>query len=253
MATNSIIEKVNGTDSSSNRIASTFYCTCSTAAGTKQKDATPSDSCVFNDSCLITGVTVFVKFTETNTNGAATLKVGTSSAKSIKCFGTTATGQTETGSWYAGSVVSFTYDGTNWIQNDYKYNTNTTYTLGTSGSNITLSPNLGSVQSVTAPYATSAGDASTVNNKIVGTNVPSDAVFTDSNVTQTNDTTTNSNLRILFSNSANDTTETAGVKKSGNLLYNPYQNELTAGYFTGTVFQGITANVDYALANSITM
>ena len=36
---------------------------------------------------------------------------------------------------------------------------NTTYTLGTSGNNITLTPSSGSVQSVTAPYATSAGSA----------------------------------------------------------------------------------------------
>ena len=233
MATNSIINKINGTDSSANRIASSFYCTCDTAASTKQKDATPADSCVFDNSCLITGVTVFVKFTNTNTNGTATLKVGTSSAKSIKCFGTTATGQTETGSWYPGSVVSFTYDGTNWIQNDYKYNTNTTYTLGTSGNKITLSPSGSPTQSVTAPYATesgSAANASLVNGKTVGTDVPSDAVFTDNKVKQTNDTTTDSNLRILFSNSANDTTETAGVKKSGNLLYNPYDDELIAGY-----------------------
>lgn len=37
--------------------------------------------------------------------------------------------------------------------------TNTTYTIGTSGNNITLTPSSGSVQSITAPYATSAGSA----------------------------------------------------------------------------------------------
>lgn len=35
----------------------------------------------------------------------------------------------------------------------------TTYTIGTSGNNITLTPSSGSVQSITAPYATSAGSA----------------------------------------------------------------------------------------------
>lgn len=38
-------------------------------------------------------------------------------------------------------------------------NTNTTYTIGTSGNNITLTPSRGSAQSITAPYATSAGSA----------------------------------------------------------------------------------------------
>ena len=39
-------------------------------------------------------------------------------------YGTTKSGTTETTSWYAGSVVSFTYDGSNWVMNDYKYDTN---------------------------------------------------------------------------------------------------------------------------------
>lgn len=47
--------------------------------------------------------------------------------------------------------------------------TNTTYTLGTSGNNVTLTPSSGSVQSVTAPYATNAGK---VNNHTVGMDIP---------------------------------------------------------------------------------
>lgn len=128
MATNSIIEKVNGTDSSSNRIASTFYCTCSTAAATAQKDATPSDSCVFNDSCLITGVTVHVKFTNSNTHATPTLKVGTATAKQIMKYGTTKPGTTAITSWQAGSVVSLTYDGTYWQMNDHLDDTTNTNT-----------------------------------------------------------------------------------------------------------------------------
>ena len=38
-------------------------------------------------------------------------------------------------------------------------NTNTTYTIGTNGNTITLTPSSGSAQSITAPYATSAGSA----------------------------------------------------------------------------------------------
>jgi hypothetical protein len=120
MATNYIIEKVNGTDSSSNRIASTFYGTCGTAAATAQKEVTLSDSCVFNDSCLVTGVTIHVKFSYINSNATPTLKVGTATAKQIMAYGTTKAGTTATASWYAGAVVSFTYDGTYWVMNDYK-------------------------------------------------------------------------------------------------------------------------------------
>lgn len=42
---------------------------------------------------------------------------------------------------------------------------NTTYTLGTSGNNVTLTPSSGSAQSITVPYATSAGSA-TDNTKV---------------------------------------------------------------------------------------
>ena len=65
---NSVITKVTGTDSSSNRIGSTFYGTCTTAAATASKAVTLSDSCVFTDSCLVTGVTIHVKFTNSNTH-----------------------------------------------------------------------------------------------------------------------------------------------------------------------------------------
>ena len=62
-----------------------------------------------------------------NANSVAnpTLNVNSTGAKPIMRYGTTTPGTTNTLSWYAGSVVSFTYDGTNWVQNDYKENTNT--------------------------------------------------------------------------------------------------------------------------------
>ena len=49
-------------------------------------------------------------------------------------------------------------DGT-WATPSYTTNTNTTYTIGTSGNTVTLTPSSGSVQSITVPYATSAGSA----------------------------------------------------------------------------------------------
>ena len=48
-------------------------------------------------------------------------------------YGTTKPGTTATASWYAGSVVSFTYDGTYWVQNDYKSDTNTQTVSGVKG------------------------------------------------------------------------------------------------------------------------
>ena len=55
---------------------------------------------------------------------------------------------------------------------------NTTYTLGTSGNNVTLTPSSGSANTITVPYAT---NASKVNNHTVAKDVPSNAVFTDTN------------------------------------------------------------------------
>lgn len=172
MADNSVITKVTGTDTSTNRIASTFYGTCSTGASTAAKAVTLSDSCVFNDSCLVTGVTIHVKFTNSNANSTPTLQVGTATAKQIMKYGTTKAGATADTSWQAGSVVSFTYDGTYWQMNDH---------LDTA----------------------------------------------DVKVTQTA-TSTNSTYEVLFSNSANNTTETAGARKNNNLTFNPSTGTLDA-------------------------
>lgn len=95
-------------------IASGLYGTCSTAASTAQKDVTLADF-----DTLRTGVTVHVKFTYSNTAANATLKVGSTSAKNLCMYGTTRVGTTVDSSWPAGAVVSFTYDGTSWVMNDY--------------------------------------------------------------------------------------------------------------------------------------
>lgn len=49
----------------------------------------------------------------------------------------------------------------------------TTYTLGTSGNNITLTPSGGTAQSVTAPYATSAGSSTKATQDQSGNNIKS--------------------------------------------------------------------------------
>lgn len=55
---------------------------------------------------------------------------------------------------------------------------------------------------------------------------------TDTNVTQTNDTTSSDDYRLLLSNSANDNNETASTKKSSNITGNPKTGELKAKSFT---------------------
>lgn len=101
-------------------IGSTLYGTCTTAAGTAQKDVT-----LANFDKLITGVTVHVRFTNSNTHATPTMKVGSTAAIQIMRYGTTKPGTTAAWSWYAGAVVSFTYDGTYWVMNDMIGNDNT--------------------------------------------------------------------------------------------------------------------------------
>ena len=102
-------------------IGSTLYGTCSTAAGTAQKDVTCA-----NFDKLITGVTIHVKFTNSNTHATPTLKVNSTTAAQIMRYGTTKPGTSEAASWMAGSVISFTYDGTYWQMNGW---VNSTYTI----------------------------------------------------------------------------------------------------------------------------
>ena len=84
-----------------------WYGTSSTGAGTAAKVVTcPGFT-------LKTGETIAVKFTNTNTVIAPTLNVNGTGAKTIVTKTTTSTLK---GAWSAGSIVLFTYDGTNWVQ-----------------------------------------------------------------------------------------------------------------------------------------
>lgn len=90
-------------DGSDYKLASGLFGTCTTPASTAAKVVTCTDF----DS-LDEGVTIHVKFTNAQSAASPTLNVNSTGAKSI----------TGGGSWSAGSVCSFTYDGTNWIRND---------------------------------------------------------------------------------------------------------------------------------------
>ena len=89
------------------------YCTCDTATSTVAKVATIVSGSL---STLSTGDQAIVKFTYANSATNPTLQVGSTTAKTIKRYGTTAPGTSGASSWNAGSCVYLVYDGTYWQQ-----------------------------------------------------------------------------------------------------------------------------------------
>jgi hypothetical protein len=96
-------------------VGHTLYGTCSTESNTAAKIVVMPDF-----SSLVDGVTIKVAFTNSNTAENPTLNVNSTGAKSIYRYGTTRPGTTADSSWEAGSVLSFTYDGSSWMMNDYQ-------------------------------------------------------------------------------------------------------------------------------------
>lgn len=99
---------------STHLVGSTLYGTCTTAADTAAKVVTCAD---FDQ--LMEGITIHVKFTNSNSATNPTLNVNNTGAKNIYKYGTAAPGTTAATSWSAGSVISFTYDGSYWQMNDH--------------------------------------------------------------------------------------------------------------------------------------
>jgi hypothetical protein len=96
------------------------YGVCETAAGTAAKVVT-----VGSDFTLVAGAQVIVKFTNANSASNPTLNVNSTGAKPVCQYGTTRIGTSSTSSgWRAGSIQTFTYDGTSWVRD---YWTNSTY------------------------------------------------------------------------------------------------------------------------------
>ena len=100
-----------------------YYGICSTAKGTAQKTVTIS-----NIETLTDGLSIFVKFTATNTAENPTLKINNLDPVAIKRYGTTAASTSTASSWNAGAVVQLIYDGTNFIMENFN---NTTYSAMT--------------------------------------------------------------------------------------------------------------------------
>lgn len=102
-------------------IAATAYGVCDTAASEAIKNVE------MTGFKLQEGMTVHIKFTNANSVSNPKLKFNSeanTNAKPIVQYGTTAAGITEeTDGWYAGAVLTLTYDGTSWVR-DQGFNTN---------------------------------------------------------------------------------------------------------------------------------
>lgn len=85
-------------------VAASLYGTCATAAGTAEKAVTLPECDV-----LVPGMSLSVKFTNSNTAANPTLNVNSLGAVPIYRYGITAAGNTVSTSWPAGAVVQFTY------------------------------------------------------------------------------------------------------------------------------------------------
>lgn len=100
-------------------VGSTLFGVCNTPIDTAAKIIQESDQTLgaYFKTLSSAGVTVHIKFTygnsvpANNSNNLLTLKVGSSTAKPIVNPGGSCI-------WSPGAVVSFTYDGTNWVAND---------------------------------------------------------------------------------------------------------------------------------------
>lgn len=91
-------------------IAEHPYGVCATGASTVAKTVAIDYSSTLS---LFTGLTVRVKFSSANTASNPTLNVNGTGAKAMMLFGSL-----RLTSWEAGAVITFTYDGTNWVVNN---------------------------------------------------------------------------------------------------------------------------------------
>lgn len=119
--TTGLITKINPGNGTNYNFASSAYGECSTDAMTAAKTVE------MTGFTLIKGITVFIKFTNSNLAEAPTLNVNGTGAKPIVLYGTTNSDTTEeTTGWWDGAILALTYDGTSWVRNT-GYNTDTHY------------------------------------------------------------------------------------------------------------------------------
>lgn len=109
------------------------YCTCGSGTSTVAKVATIVSGSL---DTLKTGDQAIVKFTYANSATNPTLQIGTTAAKNIKRYGSSAPGTSSSSSWNANSCILFIYDGTDWqmvgwLNSTYSEISKTNITSGT--------------------------------------------------------------------------------------------------------------------------
>lgn len=150
-----VITKVSA-NSGTHLISTSFYGTCTTAAGTAAKAVIINDTNITDAITLVNGMTLAVKFVNSNSVANPTITVynnsGTAAAptqgsttliaaKSIYQVNTnldaagTAASTSAATSWKAGATVIFVYDGQGWVEASSTYNqdNNTTALTSMSG------------------------------------------------------------------------------------------------------------------------
>ncbi len=100
---------------------SVAYATCSTAAATAEKIVTIQGNINWT---LTIGSVIYVKFTETNTAQNPTLNVNDTGGMPIWYSSAVITTSSLSCAGYANRVISYLYDGTNWVFNGWSYDSN---------------------------------------------------------------------------------------------------------------------------------
>ena len=98
---------------------SIMYGVCDSSASTKAKTVTVTNWPVASGGTIPTGLTITVKFSNSNSASSPTLNVNSSGAIAIKKYGSTSIGTSTDTAWSSGAIVTLTYDGTYWIANDH--------------------------------------------------------------------------------------------------------------------------------------
>ena len=208
-------------------IGSTLFAICDTkdiaaTGGSNIKQAALQGSAYFSET---TGVTIHVKFTYANTETDSTLlklqiasSSGYTTARPIVNYNGPIT-------WNANSVMSFTFDGTNYVINSSAIDGSSiqNLSLGNISNEGKLSGHPDSLVITNSNSEIAAGEAfETVSTQSQDTKflrsdgtwaVPSYTVNTDESVKQT-PTTTSANYELLFSGSADNTEHTEKLRHS---------------------------------------
>ena len=238
-----VITKVSA-NSGTHLISTSFYGTCATAAGTAAKAVIVNDTNITDAITLVNGMTLAVKFVNSNSVANPTITVynnsGTAAAptqgsttliaaKSIYQVNTnlnaagTAASTSAATSWKAGATVIFVYDGQGWVEASSTYNQDNNTTALTSMSGTLAIGHGGTGGTTTAAALTNLGfDAA-------------DVTFT--------------------SNTTNWTPNTTVVKKSNNVISVTLTGQAKAGvgtWVTNTYIIGTLsiAPVDWTQLNA---